>query len=364
MTSLPANLNGDRDLLVPIRFEGFEVSWVGASPYKDLFAFGSEDGRFLFADAEGRVRQPPQRATLSGEAINGLAFFQRWMCVSTRDEIVLWTLPIGTGDSSKGAKFAGGGHGVLVGHSGTFLAPLGRGGLLSCRPREGKEQIVNICKGVAEDAYFYRSISLQTEDHREIVACAARRGGIVAMELKDEDQRPKQSSLRFAGLDVVDLCPLGMASAPKAAALGKDGTIVLFRDVLHESQPLTVTYDFVRGTAYRILSTRGYLFVLTSEGMYVIAGLVERFLQGAPDNAVTPVLPLPMEAVDAYLGGEQWVWIVMPDGVLRLDVALLAQPAAAKRMQDEFTNRSPEKITVDWQKREVDQYSRAILAGA
>lgn len=365
MTSFPANLNGDRDLLVPIRFEGFEVSWVGASPYKDLFAFGSEDGRFLFADAEGRVRQPPQQVALSGEAINGLTFFQRWMCVSTRDEIVLWTLPIGAGESLKGAKIAGGAHGVLLGHSGYFLAPLGRGGLLSCRPREGQEQIVNVSKGAAEDAYFYRLISLLTEDHRTIVASAARRGGVVAMELKGEDQRPTQSSLRFNGLDVVDLCPLGMASAPEAAAaLGRDGTVILFRDVLHESQPLTVEYEFIQGTAYRILSACGYLFLLTSEGMYVIAGLVERFLQGASDNAVTPVLPLPMEAVDAYLGSERWVWIVMPDGVLRLDVELLAQPAAVKRIHKEFTNLSPKLRTPDWHKQEVEQDSRPILLGA
>jgi hypothetical protein len=76
------------------------------------------------------------------------------------------------------------------------------------------------------------------------------------------------------------------------------------------------------------------------------------------------VLPLPMEAVDAYLGGERWVWIVMPNGVLRLDVELLAQMTAAKCAQSEFTNLSPTSMTPDWQKQEVEQDSRPVLAGA
>jgi hypothetical protein len=61
MTPFPAIPNGDRALLSPIRFDGFDVSWAGASPHKDLFVFGSEDGRILFADLEGVVRLQPQK---------------------------------------------------------------------------------------------------------------------------------------------------------------------------------------------------------------------------------------------------------------------------------------------------------------
>lgn len=365
MTSIPANSNGERALLVPIRFEGFDVSWAGASPYPDLFAFGSEDGRILFADAAGIVRQQPQQAAPSGEAINGLAFYQRWMCVSTRNEVVLWTLPALPGENLKGATIASGAHGVIVGLSGYFLAPVGRSGLLSCQPRDGREQIVNVASSATGKAYFYRLISLQSADGSEIVACAARRGGVVAMEFKGENQRHTLSTLTFNGLDVVDLCPLGMANAPEgAAAVGREGTIVLFRDVLRDSSPVTVNYEFIKGTAYRILSTHGFLFLLTSERMYVVAGLIERFLRGDSDNSITPVLPLPMEAVDANLGSDNWVWIVMPEGVLRLDVELLTQMIATKYAQSEFTNLSPKSMILDWHKQEVEQDSRPVLAGA
>ncbi len=258
-----------------------------------------------------------------------------------------------------------GAHGVIAGHSGYFLAPLGRSGLLFYQPKEGPEQAITISSGATEDAYFYRLISLQAADGKEIVACAARRGGIAAMEFNGEDQRHMLSALTFNGLDVIDLCPLGIADAPEgAAAIGRDGTIILFRDVLRDCSPVTVNYESIKGTAYRILSARGYLFLLTSEGMYVIAGLIERFLKDAADNSVTPVLALPMEAVDANLGSEHWVWIVMPNGVLRLDVELLARTTPAKLAQSEFKNLSPTPMTPDWQRQEGQQHSRpVVLAG-
>ncbi len=364
MTSFPAIPNGARALLAPIRFDGFDVSWAGASPSKDLFSFGSEDGRILFADSEGVVQLKAEKATPSGEAINGLAFIQRWMSVSMRNEVILWASSQNPGGKMMGTPIPFGSHGIIAGHSGYFLAPLGRGGLLFFQPKEGPETAATIIDGAIENAYFYRLISLQAASGQEIVACATRRGGVAAMEFKGKDQQHTFRALMFNGLDVVDLCSLGMAGALEgAAAVGRDGTIILFRDVLRDGQPKTIKYESIKGTVYRILSVRGYLFLLTSEGMYVIAGLIERFLRGAADNSVTPVLTLPMEAVDANLGSEHWVWIVMPDGVLRLDVELLAQITPTNLSQGEFRNLSPTAITPDWHRQKVEQHSRPVLTG-
>lgn len=365
MTSFPAIPNGARSLLSPIRFEGFDVSWAGASPREDLFAFGSEDGRILFADSDGVVKQQPQKATPSGETINGLSFYQRWMSVSTRNEVMLWTLPVKQGETVLSATIPFGAHGVIVGHNGYFLAPLGRSGLLFYQPKEGPEQAITISSGATENAYFYRLISLQAADGKEIVACAARRGGIAAMEFNEEDQRHMLSALAFNGLDVIDVCPLGIADVPEgAAALGRDGTIILFRDVLRDCSPVTVNYESIKGTAYRILIVRGYLFLLTSKGMYVIAGLIDRFLKSRKDNQATPMLALPMEAVDAHIGSEKWLWIVKPDGVLRLDVELLDHITRTNLGPGEFENLSPTSMTPDWQRQEGEQHSRpVVLAG-
>jgi hypothetical protein len=360
MTAFPAARLGSRELISAMRFNNFEVSWAGASLKPGLFTFGSEDGRILFADSQGIEQSKPVIFAPSRESINGVAFLDQWMCVSTRNEILLWTPPRKPGEPSMAAPIPMGAHGVIAGYRGYFLAPLGRAGFLSCRPRTGAEQIVTVNSGPYEDAYFYRMISLQASDGQEIMASAARRGGVAAMEFGGEDQKHVLSTFTFNGLDVVDLCSLGRQTAPAAAAaLGSDGTLILFRDVLRDRQPGTVRYQSVNGTAYRLLSARGYLFLLTSEALYVIAKLVDRFLNAAEDT-VTPVLVIPMEAVDAGLAGDRWLWIVMPDGVLRLDIELLDHISPAGLERGELTDQVPTIITPEWRQHQVEQTSRAF----
>jgi hypothetical protein len=203
-------------------------------------------------------------------------------------------------------------------------------------------------------------MSLQAPDGQEIVASAVRCGGVAAMVFRGEDEKHILSTFTFNGLDVVDLCSLGKETAPEAAAaLGRDGTLVLFRDVLRDRQPGTVKYQSVKGTAYRLLSARGYLFLLTSEALYVIAGLVDRFLTAAEDT-VTPVLVIPMEAVDAGLGGDRWLWIVVPDGVLRLDIELLDHLSPTGVERRELKDELPMIITPEWREQQVEQSSRAL----
>jgi len=279
------------------------------------------------------------------------------MCASTRNEILLRL-----DNSKQGAIFPMGAHGVIAGHSGYFLAPLGREGLLFCRPKEGPEQTVTVSSGPTEDAYFYRLISLQASSGQEIVACATRRGGVAAMEFRGEDQKHTLSTITFDGLDVVDLCPLGLQAAPEAAAaLGRDGTLVLFRDVLSDRGPLAVKFQSIKGTAYRLLSARGHLFLLTSEALYVISDLVDRFVNADAPSLVTPVLAVPMEAVDAGLGSEQWLWIVMPDGVLRFDIELVNQIKLNDLKRGERREQSLTVFSPEWHRQRIEQSSQAAL---
>jgi hypothetical protein len=365
MTAFPAAQLGSRQLVSSLRFDELEVSWAGASVRQDLFCFGSEDGRLLFADSQGIVQNKPVLVAPSQEAINGVAFLQRWMCVSTRNEILLWTPPRKPGDSSMGASVPMGAHGVIAGHSGYLLAPLGPAGLLYCRPTQGAEQTITVSSGPLEDAYFYRLISLRASGGEEIVASAARQGGVAAMEFRGEDQKHTLSTFTFNGLDVVDLCPLGRQAAPEgAAALGRDGTLILFRDVLRDRHPGTVKYESIKGTAYRLLSARGYLFLLTSEALYVIAGLIDRFLDVDAQNVPTPVLAIPMEAIDAGLGSDEWLWIVMPDGVLRFDIGLLEQITPNQMEHGELREQVPMILTPDWREKRVEHSSRLVPSAA
>jgi hypothetical protein len=364
MTAFPAARQGTRELISSIRFDAFEVSWAGPSLWNDLFCFGSEDGRILFADWQGTVLDRPVPAVPSQEALNGVAFLDRRMSVSTRQEIMLWTPPRKPGDTSMGASLPMGSHGVIAGHGGTFLAPLGRSGLLSCRPGEGREQTVTVSSGASDETYFYRLISVRRADGQEIVACAARQGGVAAMEFRGEDQTHRLSTFSFDGLDVVDLCPLGTETGAGAVAVGKDGTLILFRDVLRDSRPATVKYDSVKGVAYRLVRAGSYLFLLTSERLYVIAGLIDRFLQGAAGNPLTPVLAVPMEGVDLGQGSDQWVWIVMPEEVLRFDVRKLEQITPDDLAHGELREQIPTALTPEWHERRVEQSAKLVTTAA
>ncbi len=314
-------------MISPIRFKDFEVSWAGSFPLRENgFCFGSEDGRILCTDCDGGELWT--LATGSREAINGVAFIGHWMSVSTRSEVMLWNLArrieqVAAGTTS-GAKFPIGAHGVINGVGGFFFAPAGREGLVFFQPKDGPEQHVTISSPATERVNRYRVIDVQAASGQEIIACANRLGGVAAMEFQGGDQQHQLNSLIFEGLDVVDLCPLKIPTMPAAvAAVGKDGTLILFQDVLTDRNPITIKYESIQGTAYHILSARGYIFLLTSEGLYVIAELIELFQKGSATNAMTPVLALPMEAVDANLGGNECVLIVTPDEVLRLDTRLL-----------------------------------------
>ncbi|HQU41933.1 MAG TPA: hypothetical protein PK867_03940, partial [Pirellulales bacterium] len=103
-----------------------------------------------------------------------------------------------------------------------------------------------------------------------------------------------------------------------------NGTLVLFRDVLHDRSPVTLTFNDLHGTAYRIFSARGNIFVLASNGLYVFQGLAKRFVDGQTiTHGPTPVRFIRLEAVDANLCEDRWLLVVMPDSVLRLDTDLL-----------------------------------------
>jgi hypothetical protein len=97
--------------------------------------------------------------------------------------------------------------------------------------------------------------------------------------------------------------------------------------------------------------------------LFVIGGLIDHFLHGSPGDPVTPALPVPMEAVDFNLVGDEWVLIVMPDGVLRLDIALLEQRNRNHVPHNNQQAMNPIEIRPNWiPRREVAQISELVGA--
>ena len=302
-----------------IHTPGFEVSWAGYCPLNSGFCFGSDDGRILTSDTEGTDQHAAKDALApSREAINGFAFSGDSIAASTRSEIVIVS---GAGDGRTGSRLVipRGAHGIISMSSGLWVAPLGRGGLLTISPEGRSREPATIHTVGGLPTNFYETVRVPVAG-RDIVACAARLGGVIGIELSTPSHVRPVFSLSRQGLDVVDVSALGGGSRA-VAAVGRDGTIVLSRNVLSDASPVTVKLPFIQGIAYRLLHTHGDLILLTSKALYALPGLAARFLAGEDvEHRMTAGKCWPMEAVDANLAGNRWLLIVLVDGVVRIDL--------------------------------------------
>jgi hypothetical protein len=337
-----------------VRFPDFDVSWVGDGPTADLLCFGSEDGRLRLAATKNLVAGALLLAIESKEAINGAAFYGRSGAVSTRNEVVLFKLSATMDAVESQAVCPAGAHGVIAAASGQFVAPLGRNGLLVWKPEIGDIKAPVIFSPNADDPYyFYRVISLNAAGCSEILVSATRSGGVAATTVPQRNGNAGTSSFTFPGLDIIDVCALDPDGGLAVAALGVDCTLVFSRDVQRDRRPLTLRLNGVQGTAYGLLCARGHLFLLTSHGLYILRGLARRFLEGEPvGRQPTAVSEIPLEAVDANLVHDRWLFIVMADHTLLYDVEQLVGRESNGEAHGYDQEIVPTFLTPDWQSRE------------
>jgi hypothetical protein len=360
--------NGDRFIVPFTRIgfpEGFEVCWAGPHPFEQGFCFGSLDGRILFTDEEGVQLIPLEDGSVSKEAINGIARVEIWVAVSTRQEVNFKRLLGTEGSPRSRLMIPYGAHDITTTASGYFIAPLGRTGMMALRPPFTPETRVTIYS-FAEGLYTYRVIGLRSFAGTEVLACACRLGGIAVGEFSGAQQKLPMTAATFKGLDVVDICPLDPgADSLAAAALGRDGTLILSRDVLQDKKPLTMKFSSVKGIAYRALSCRGDIYLLTSKGLYVLGELASRFLDKKLVNGITtPVLPLSMEAVDMNLAANRWLLVVMANEVRKFDVELIHQSIPDQLRDGEFQEFQEAALNPDWERFDIEQTTKEICAVA
>jgi hypothetical protein len=113
-----------------------------------------------------------------------------------------------------------------------------------------------------------------------------------------------------------------------AIALATDCSIHFVRDVRGDPQPQTRRFDVIRGTGYGLLSGRGHVFLLTSEGLYALLGLADRFVLGERTDEPTPIRHLELPAVDIFEANERTLLLLMPDCVYAIDMDSLAHEPA------------------------------------
>jgi hypothetical protein len=315
---------------VSIRFPDFEVSWAGIHPSIDGYCFGSDDGRFRMAWSDGFVTST-RKLVDSGEAINGIAFSGKVTAASTRCEVVFHN-PVPDSEGGGISTYNGGAHGVLATSAGGFVAPLGRDGLLRATLVEGAELRMFVDGFRDDPVNFYKLAHLHGDGARDVIAAATRRDGISTFDLvaNINNGRPGSSHyFKAPGLDVVDLCSLDSHEWPFAiAALGADGAIHLFRDILGQEQPMSLRLDDLIGASYTILHSQGHIFLLTSKAFYTFPNLASLFLGNSLGDRRGQACKEEMMAVDAYVSRDE-ILIVMGDEVRVASVVSLASGSSS-----------------------------------
>ncbi len=290
-----------------LAIEGFKVSWAGG--ISSLICYGSEDGGLKFFHEGGTELFGIPPVSPNGEAINDVASIGNCIVATTRSEIVfMWNqAPFQTNPSTAVLEF--GAHGILATRNGYFIAPMGHQGLMAVKASDAVQADVFLINDDSSEVQFYRSIALDGPENTDVIVSAVRDGGITAGILPLDLKTHVVNTITPKSIDVVDVCSLGSGLA--VAALGRDGTLMLFRDILNDQEPANFRFKSIEGVAYRLLSARGHVFVLTNKALYMVADLAKRVIDGDPqDGRETQILTIPMTAVDANVFQDKYILVV------------------------------------------------------
>jgi hypothetical protein len=304
-----------------VRFPDFEISHACEGP-GEVICLGSEDGKLRITGIDKTdwqmpfkiAWQVPFKIVESGEAINSIAFTNDLIAASTRSDLGIWKRRHPSEDVIQHTFIDGGAHEVVATSSGGFIASQGVQGLLSLVPGDQGLESVPI-RAKDKQINFYKLRRLGGIEHGDIFISAARGDGLVTLAGTQLRMRT------IPEIDVIDVCPLVAEPSPHAlAALGIDRSLHFIRDVWNDPRSKPLRFHGLCGTAYRVLSAQGHLFMLTSEKLYLFKDLASRFLRGESVNEPTVIKVLDLQAVDASIAFGQWLLVVMPDGLTLIDI--------------------------------------------
>ena len=298
------------------------ITWAGAFPRGQEFCFATESGNLWRWNASRRGLSPPLKVIESGEPINGVAFTDDLMVVSTPGEVVIRKLAReGSGEPPE-FIFRGGAHGVIASEGGRVLAPMGGAGLLLIQPLpEGRHARTTI-KARDQSPYFYRTVQIgKSHQGVEFFASAGRNDGVILTQTGQQQGpgminilKPREDS-RFTGLDSVDLCSLNRPDCPLGLAiLGMDGSVHLSGDIMAGSMA-SLVFPEMKGTPYSVHCAQDMLFLLTSEKLYAMRGVVERLLTGHWSDESWPTRSMDLDAVGCTIVDDEYLLIILEDRI-------------------------------------------------
>jgi hypothetical protein len=99
--------------------------------------------------------------------------------------------------------------------------------------------------------------------------------------------------------------------------------------------------------------------------LYILGELASRFLGKELVNGIsTPVLPLPMEAIDMNLAANRWLLVVMANEVRKFDVDLIHQSIPNQLRHGEFQEFQEATLNPDWECFDIEQTAKEISSVA
>jgi hypothetical protein len=232
---------------------------------------------------------------------------------------------------------------------------------MAVKPSFGPDAIVQAYGANEAGLYAYRIAILGSRIGAQVIGCASRTGGIAAGEFIAGEAKLIFKRAMFPGVDVVDICPLEPETESRAVAvLGRDGSLFLFPDVLNKKS-FTMKFETVQGVGYRILSSHGDIYVLTSKGLYVLGELAGRFVRKELFSGVTtPVRVSPMQAVDMNLAHDRWLLVVQSGSVARFDLEAVHKDVLDHLVDAEIQESQPTE-EFSWESGDIQTTSRDLV---
>ncbi len=308
------------------RIPGQSISWVGECPWTRTIAFGSEEGWLstILADA-GPDQGEFFALNLATAPINGVAFEDEWMAISTPAEVALYMRGVDLVPAARHAhSFNGGAFGVVGTGSGGFLAPIGTDGLLLLDPKldRSEDRLPRIIRFDDRRINYHKIADVAREISGRTFACASRRDGLVGLHLTGGRIDRPLINHRSHREDIVDVCGLMDPNHPRGVVcIGRNRGIHVFRDVLADRPPRSIRFESFEGNAYSIASLQGHLFVLTDAALYVLPDIAARLLREEPIDRIVKTCTVVTDASEAFAIGLDRLLLLEDNGVLEYSAA-------------------------------------------
>jgi hypothetical protein len=306
------------------RFPNRESTWAGECPWTGNYCVGTESGEVLFYKDDGDGPMIERREILAEEAINGVAFHEDLIGVSTRSEVNLHRLLPGDRGFELVAAGPGGAHGISATPKGLFVAPMGPAGLFCINAGSVSPPIAWFEHAGDAALNYYALTNLSRSGSKDVFACAARTDGLLTIQIEQDGPPNPIARLTSANVDLIGVCSIRTPEWPFAvAALCLDRSLIFVRNVLSEEQPRTLRFDDFRGTPYTILSADGHLIVLTNREIVVLPNLASRYLNEEKLDSPIHYRKRPVHAVDAFITYGKDLMILTDEGVDLFEISML-----------------------------------------